>query len=178
GLGWHRVGSGDLHALCGTARHVDLADGRLLPAPRHGFSKLGLEQRRLRISGLLGNCLSRHRFGSISPATPGSLHHGTEGMSALRQNQEKCSGCTVMYEELEVHRKFADIAGSKMSYLDVGLGPVLVLVHSYLWAADMSAPQIRELSQRYRVIVPELWGHGQSGALPAGALTLRDIAQH
>jgi len=83
-----------------------------------------------------------------------------------------------MHEELEVHRKFADIAGSKMSYLDVGLGPVLVLGHSYLWAADMWAPQIRELSQRYRVIVPELWGHGQSGALPAGALTLRDIAQH
>jgi len=83
-----------------------------------------------------------------------------------------------MHIEFEAQRKFGDIAGSTMSYLDVGSGPVIVLGHSYLWAADMWAPQIRELSRRYRVIVPELWGHGQSGALPAGTLTLSDIARH
>ena len=43
----------------------------------------------------------------------------------------------------------------------------------------MWAPQIEALAERYRVIVPELWGHGGSGSLPAGTMTMRDLAlQH
>ncbi|MDR5663958.1 alpha/beta fold hydrolase, partial [Burkholderia cenocepacia] len=53
--------------------------------------------------------------------------------------------------------------------------PVL-LGHSYLWDATMWAPQIDALSRRYRVIVPDLWGHGASGALPDGTHTLDDLA--
>jgi pimeloyl-ACP methyl ester carboxylesterase len=70
-----------------------------------------------------------------------------------------------------------DIDGSTMSVLDVGSGPAIVLAGSFLWDASMWAPQIAALSDRYRVIVPELWGHGRSGAMPAGTRTMKDLAR-
>ncbi len=82
-----------------------------------------------------------------------------------------------MHTRLEAKRTFVDIDGSSMSYIDVGAGDVIVLGHSYLWDADMWAPQISALSKHYRVIVPELWGHGRSGAMPAHTHNLRQIAQ-
>lgn len=76
------------------------------------------------------------------------------------------------------HRHQLDIAGSSLSYLDIGTGPVLLFGHSYLWDSDMWAPQIALLSRQYRCIVPELWGHGQSGNLPENCHSLLDIADH
>ena len=78
----------------------------------------------------------------------------------------------------EIERKYVDIAGSRMSYLDTGSGEVIVLGHSYLWSAEMWIPQIQALSRHYRVIVPELWGHGQSAAMPAGTSDLQQVAHH
>lgn len=74
------------------------------------------------------------------------------------------------------HRQQLVIADRKLSYLDVGSGPVLLFGHSYLWDSAMWAPQIATLSARYRCIVPELWGHGQSDLLPNNCKTLLDIA--
>lgn len=71
----------------------------------------------------------------------------------------------------------AVIDGQPLHYLDQGTGPVVLLGSSYLWDADMWAPQIEALSQQYRVIVPELWGHGESGALPAQTHSLDDLAR-
>jgi pimeloyl-ACP methyl ester carboxylesterase len=76
------------------------------------------------------------------------------------------------------NRRFVTIANSTMSYLDIGEGPVVVLCHAYLFDADMWQSQIESLSRQYRVIIPELWGHGKSGALPEGSRGLRDIALH
>lgn len=76
------------------------------------------------------------------------------------------------------HRHQLDIAGSNLSYLDIGTGPVLLFGHSYLWDSNMWAPQIALLSRQYRCIVPELWGHGQSGNLPENCHSLLDIADH
>jgi len=56
-----------------------------------------------------------------------------------------------------MHRRFIEIDGAKMSYVDVGQGFPVVLGHSFLWSADMWQPQIAALSQYFRVIVPELW---------------------
>ena len=70
-----------------------------------------------------------------------------------------------------------DIDGSTMSMLDVGSGPAIVLAGSFLWDASMWAPQITALSARYRVIVPELWGHGRSGAMPPETRTMKDLAR-
>lgn len=74
------------------------------------------------------------------------------------------------------HRQQRVIADRKLSYLDVGSGPVLLFGHSYLWDSAMWAPQIATLSAQYRCIVPELWGHGQSDLLPNNCKTLFDIA--
>lgn len=74
------------------------------------------------------------------------------------------------------HRQQLVIADRKLSYLDVGSGPVLLFGHSYLWDSAMWAPQIATLSGQYRCIVPELWGHGQSDLLPNNCKTLLDIA--
>jgi len=66
-----------------------------------------------------------------------------------------------------------------MNVLDIGQGEAVMLGHSYLWDADMWQPQIEALSKQYRVIVPELWGHGSSDALPAGTAGMADLAsQH
>ncbi|WP_426135392.1 alpha/beta fold hydrolase [Pseudomonas sp. PWP3-1b2] len=71
----------------------------------------------------------------------------------------------------------AVIDGQPLHYLDQGTGPVVVLGSSYLWDRDMWAPQIEALSNQYRVIVPELWGHGESGAMPASTRSLDDLAR-
>lgn len=64
-----------------------------------------------------------------------------------------------------------------MYYEDHGSGFPLLLGHSYLFDADMWRPQIELLSQHYRVIVPELWGHGRSAGLPEGHHSLTCLAQ-
>ncbi|UUQ67579.1 alpha/beta fold hydrolase [Pseudomonas fuscovaginae UPB0736] len=68
------------------------------------------------------------------------------------------------------------IDGQPLHYLDQGEGEVVVLGSSYLWDSAMWAAQISVLSQHYRVIVPELWGHGQSGRLPENTRNLDDLA--
>ena len=71
----------------------------------------------------------------------------------------------------------AVIDGQPLHYFDQGTGPVVLLGSSYLWGGDMWAPQIEALSHQYRVIVPELWGHGESGPLPAQTQSLDDLAR-
>jgi pimeloyl-ACP methyl ester carboxylesterase len=70
-----------------------------------------------------------------------------------------------------------DVDGSSIRVLDVGDGPAVVLAHSYLWDAEMWRPQIDCLSRSYRVIVPELWGHGGSGRMPAETTSLATVAK-
>ncbi|MEJ0003817.1 MAG: alpha/beta fold hydrolase [Pararobbsia sp.] len=73
---------------------------------------------------------------------------------------------------------FITIEGQPLHYTLSGTGFPVLLGTSYLWDASMWAPQVEALSQSYQVIVPELWGHGRSGALPASARTLADLAGH
>jgi len=68
------------------------------------------------------------------------------------------------------------ISGQTLHYTQHGDGFPVLLGHGYLWDAAMWEPQIQALSQQYQVIVPELWGHGQSDALPAGTHTVDDLA--
>ena len=70
-----------------------------------------------------------------------------------------------------------EIDGSLLNVLDVGAGQPVVLGSSFLWGAEMWRPQIEALSSRFRLIVPELWGHGASGPLPAGTTDMRDLAR-
>lgn len=80
--------------------------------------------------------------------------------------------------DLSSYRQQISIAGSQLSYLDIGTGPALLFGHSYLWDSAMWAPQIALLSKSYRCIVPDLWGHGQSGTVPENCHSLLDISEH
>ena len=54
----------------------------------------------------------------------------------------------------------------RMSYEDVGQGRPAILIHGYPLNRAIWAPQIQELSSRYRLITPDLRGHGDSEATP------------
>ena len=72
---------------------------------------------------------------------------------------------------------FVTIEGEPLHYIDQGTGPAVLLAGSYLWDQAMWAPQIVALSRLYRVIALDLWGHGESGALPQGTASLNDLAR-
>lgn len=80
--------------------------------------------------------------------------------------------------DLSSYRQQSCIAGSQLSYLDIGTGPALLFGHSYLWDSAIWAPQIALLSKSYRCIVPDLWGHGQSGTVPENCHSQLDISEH
>lgn len=72
---------------------------------------------------------------------------------------------------------FFTVDGQPLHYIDQGAGPAVLLAGSYLWDQAMWAPQIAALSQHYRVIALDLWGHGESGPVPEGTASLDDIAR-
>jgi pimeloyl-ACP methyl ester carboxylesterase len=66
-----------------------------------------------------------------------------------------------------LEERFADVKGVLMRYFVGGEGPPLVLVHGLGGAASNWTELAPLLQQRYRVLVPDLPGHGGSTALPA-----------
>jgi pimeloyl-ACP methyl ester carboxylesterase len=72
---------------------------------------------------------------------------------------------------------YKNIQRSKLFYLDQGKGFPLLLGHSYLFDHTMWQPQMAKLTQHYRVIATDLWGHGQSDELPKNCMSLQDLAQ-
>ncbi|AGA75951.1 hydrolase alpha/beta fold family protein [Pseudomonas putida HB3267] len=80
-------------------------------------------------------------------------------------------------ETHSMQRHFIEIDGARMSYIDQGQGFPVLLGHSYLWSAQMWQPQIEALSAHFRVIVPELWGHGGSDAPPATTIDINSLVR-
>lgn len=64
-----------------------------------------------------------------------------------------------------------------MPFLEKGEGFPVLLGHSYLFDRDMWSPQIAALAKHYRVIAPDLWGHGDAPALPSRVGNLQDLAR-
>jgi pimeloyl-ACP methyl ester carboxylesterase len=61
-----------------------------------------------------------------------------------------------------------------------GAGPSLLLIHGLMVSGAMYRPVLPALARHYRVIVPDLRGHGRSGALPGPYRVeqlARDLAQ-
>jgi 3-oxoadipate enol-lactonase len=58
------------------------------------------------------------------------------------------------------------INGFQMNYQDIGNGPVLLLVHGFPLDRTLWTYQIEALRHDYRLIVPDLRGHGHSQAPP------------
>lgn len=65
-----------------------------------------------------------------------------------------------------------------ISYREFGSGFPVVLGGSYLWGQEMWAPQIEELSEHYRLILPELPGHDDDFVLSGECQTPAHLARH
>lgn len=65
--------------------------------------------------------------------------------------------------------------GFKLHTRDMGAGAPIVLLHGYCGSADYWQAAANQLSERYRVILPDLRGHGQSDA-PSEAYTMDQMA--
>lgn len=78
--------------------------------------------------------------------------------------------------------KFLDLHGDRIAYQDVGSGPeTLLLLHGMAGSSQTWRAVLPQLSKRYRVIAPDLLGHGESAkprsdySLGAFAVSLRDL---
>lgn len=78
--------------------------------------------------------------------------------------------------------KYFDLHGDRLAYRDEGSGDdVLLLIHGMAGSSDTWRSVIPRLAKRYRVIAPDLLGHGQSAkprsdySLGAFAVGLRDF---
>jgi pimeloyl-ACP methyl ester carboxylesterase len=68
------------------------------------------------------------------------------------------------------------INGMKMHYRTLGEGPPLVLLHYYGACGAMWQPHLEALSRQYKLIVPDMRGHGNS-TNPSGEFTHRQSAR-
>jgi 3-oxoadipate enol-lactonase len=63
----------------------------------------------------------------------------------------------------------------QLAYSDNGPGPAVVLLHGFPLSRAMWAEQIPDIGALYRVIAPDLRGHGESPA-PEGVYTMDEMA--
>jgi len=78
--------------------------------------------------------------------------------------------------------KYLELHGDRVAYQDVGTSPdALVLIHGMAGSSETWRAVLPRLSRRYRVVAPDLLGHGQSAkprgdySLGAFAVWLRDL---
>ena len=71
---------------------------------------------------------------------------------------------------------FIRVDDIQLAYTDAGLGQPVVLLHGYPFNRTLWNEQVAALSNSYRVITPDLRGHGESDA-SAGASTMNRMAQ-
>src|SRR5690606_2201841 len=77
---------------------------------------------------------------------------------------------------LVAHMPILDLDSHRLHYLDEGRGLPVLLFHAYPLSAELFRPQIEALKDRFRFLVPDMRGFGQSG--PAdGPTTMRRMAQ-
>lgn len=63
----------------------------------------------------------------------------------------------------------------RLAFLDEGPGPVVVLLHGFPLSGAMWKEQLTGVGSMYRVIAPDLRGHGDSPA-PEGVYTIDEMA--
>ena len=74
-----------------------------------------------------------------------------------------------------MNQRFLTVNGIRLHVTEEGAGPPLLLLHGLSANADMMEPEIMGLAQSFRVIAPDMRGHGRSDR-PA-AYTLHDHVQ-
>ena len=76
---------------------------------------------------------------------------------------------------------YLDLHGERIAYRDAGAGETLLLIHGMAGSSATWRAVIPELSKKYRVVAPDLLGHGESAkprgdySLGAFAASLRDL---
>jgi pimeloyl-ACP methyl ester carboxylesterase len=76
---------------------------------------------------------------------------------------------------------YLELHGDRIAYRDTGQGPALLLIHGMAGSSDTWREIIPQLSKKFRVIAPDLLGHGMSAkprgdySLGAFAVFLRDL---
>lgn len=74
--------------------------------------------------------------------------------------------------------------GHELSYVDSGTGPVVLFIHGILGSQKQWAHLVDKMDDEHRVLVPDLFGHGDSAkpvgdySLSAHAATMRDLLDH
>jgi pimeloyl-ACP methyl ester carboxylesterase len=71
----------------------------------------------------------------------------------------------------------ASVRGIEMAYDEVGSGPPVVLLHGFPFNRSMWREQAAALSDRYRVVTPDLRGHGETTATGEMLVTMNEMAQ-
>ena len=71
---------------------------------------------------------------------------------------------------------FIRVDDIQLAYTDTGMGQPVILLHGYPFNRTLWNEQVAALSNRYRVITPDLRGLGESDATP-GAATMNRMAQ-
>ena len=71
--------------------------------------------------------------------------------------------------------EFKQVNGINLAYREIGNGPVLVLLHGFMSTGAQWEPYIEDLSANFRLIVPDLRGHGRS-LNPSGTFTHHELA--
>jgi pimeloyl-ACP methyl ester carboxylesterase len=72
--------------------------------------------------------------------------------------------------------RYTQVRGVRLRWFEAGSGPTVALLHGLGGAASNWMLVAPALSERFRVLVPELPGHGGSSALPGPAETLDPYA--
>lgn len=74
--------------------------------------------------------------------------------------------------------------GHELSYVDRGSGPVVLFIHGILGSQQQWAHLVDTMDDDHRVLVPDLFGHGESAkplgdySLSAHAAAMRDLLDH
>jgi len=81
---------------------------------------------------------------------------------------------------MESKTYYIDISGKEMAYYDIGKMdlPAILMGHSFFWDKDMWQPQLQILSNHFRLIIPDLWAHGESELLPKTPTSIKAIADN
>ncbi|MGG1573387.1 alpha/beta fold hydrolase [Fictibacillus sp. NRS-1165] len=80
--------------------------------------------------------------------------------------------------------KTADLGTVRMSYMDEGKGEPIVLLHGFCGSHEYWEEVIPELAKDYRVIAPDLRGHGKSSVRESACAVedlsedIKDLLQH
>ena len=102
---------------------------------------------------------------NITPSVIGSIL-----LSAILVNPAIAQdSMSTEYESLQVN-------GITLAYRDIGSGKALVLLHGFQNTGQQWDPYIEDLADKYRLIIPDLRGHGRS-LNPSGKFITRELAQ-